>query len=305
MPSPRPQPTGPLAPNGAAETRPDSHAGSARSAVRNTRPAPAVVVGVDGSHAAVEAARWALDEAVARQLPLRLVHVADPESTLPQSPQELPLGVEYGETVLREARAATDRAGESVPVETAIVAGDPAQMLLAESRTAELVCVGSTGIGAVSEALLGSVATTLTENAACPVAVIRSHDGQRSTTTTTIAVVVRASTRDEDTVVAAMQEARLRGSPLMALGLREDGSDLLPQDQLDSLVQTWRQRYPDVVVQPVTTRSGLARQLADDRSPVAMVVLNAEEADRVADIVGPHGHPVLKHPECSVLVVRH
>ena len=34
-----------------------------------------VVVGVDGSHAAVNAAKWAVDEAIGRQIPLRLVHV--------------------------------------------------------------------------------------------------------------------------------------------------------------------------------------------------------------------------------------
>ncbi len=102
-----------------------------------------------------------------------------------------------------------------------------------------------------------------------------------------------------------MQEARLRRSSLLAIGLWDEGTDLLPHEELDDLVQTWRQRYPDVRVQPVTTRSGLARFLEDEDTPVAMVVINAEDASRVADIIGPHGHPVFKHPECSVLVVRH
>lgn len=305
MTSPQPQTMGSPLPNGSAATRTDRHIGAPRGEVDDNRPRQAVVVGIDGSRAAVEAAKWALDEAAARQLPLRLVHVADPESTVPQSPEELPLGVEYAETVLREARTAVDRPGKIVDVETAILEGDPAQMLVIESHTAELVCVGSTGIGAVSEALLGSVASTLAENAACPVAVIRSREDGARPAGTPIAVAVRASTRDEDTVVTAMQEARLRRSPLVAIGLRDDGIDLLPHEELERLVQTWRQRYPDVVVQPVTTRSGLARQLVDEDAPIAMVVINAEEANRVADIVGPHGHPVLKHPECSVLVVRH
>ena len=37
----------------------------------NNRP---VVVGIDGSQAAVSAALWAVDEAVNREAPLRLVH---------------------------------------------------------------------------------------------------------------------------------------------------------------------------------------------------------------------------------------
>jgi hypothetical protein len=38
------------------------------------------------------------------------------------------------------------------------------------------------------------------------------------------------------------------------------------------------------------------------------VVLSASsppEAGRVAQIIGPHSHPILEHPECSVLIVRH
>jgi nucleotide-binding universal stress UspA family protein len=34
-----------------------------------------VVVGIDGSQAAVNAAKTAVDEAISRQIPLRLVHV--------------------------------------------------------------------------------------------------------------------------------------------------------------------------------------------------------------------------------------
>ena len=33
------------------------------------------VVGIDGSQAAIEAAEWAVDEAISREVPLRLIHV--------------------------------------------------------------------------------------------------------------------------------------------------------------------------------------------------------------------------------------
>ena len=39
------------------------------------RYASSVVVGVDGSSAALNAARWAVDEAVGRDIPLRLIRV--------------------------------------------------------------------------------------------------------------------------------------------------------------------------------------------------------------------------------------
>ena len=34
-----------------------------------------IVVGIDGSQAAIQAAEWAIDEAVSREVPLRLVEV--------------------------------------------------------------------------------------------------------------------------------------------------------------------------------------------------------------------------------------
>jgi nucleotide-binding universal stress UspA family protein len=37
---------------------------------------PAVVVGIDGSQAGIQAAEWAVDEAVSREVPLRLIYVS-------------------------------------------------------------------------------------------------------------------------------------------------------------------------------------------------------------------------------------
>jgi nucleotide-binding universal stress UspA family protein len=42
-----------------------------------------VVVGVDGSDAAITAAKWAIDEAVSRDVPLRIVHVTHIEGMQP------------------------------------------------------------------------------------------------------------------------------------------------------------------------------------------------------------------------------
>jgi nucleotide-binding universal stress UspA family protein len=38
-------------------------------------PSASIIVGIDGSDAAVRAAIWATDEAITRDIPLRLVHV--------------------------------------------------------------------------------------------------------------------------------------------------------------------------------------------------------------------------------------
>ena len=44
---------------------------------------PAVVVGIDGSRTAIDAALWAVDEAVSRDIPLRLVYAIGPPGYAP------------------------------------------------------------------------------------------------------------------------------------------------------------------------------------------------------------------------------
>jgi len=206
---------------------------------------------------------------------------------------------------LRQADAVIQATGKAAEVETAIVRGDPTAVLVAESRAAELVCVGSVGIGVIARRFVGSMATALAEGAHCPVAIIRDHGEHQRRRRGWIAVAIKASTDDEDIVLAAMEEARLRHVPLVAVGLWQEDFGFTPYDELDRLVQSWGQRYPDVHVYPVTTRAGLARFLTDDDEPIELVVVGTDEVAHVAQIVGPHSHPILAHHECSVLIVRH
>jgi hypothetical protein len=202
-------------------------------------------------------------------------------------PNEVGLEHDYADTTLRQARAAIAATGRDVKVDTIIVAGAPAAVLLAESRTAELVCVGSSGIGVVSSRVVGSTVTTLDEEAACPVAIIRHHREGPFTDHRWIAVGVKAPIEVEDIVIAAMQEARLRHAPVVAVGLWQEDFGFTPYDEVDRLMDSWRQRYPDVRVYPVSTRSGLVAFLNDDDEPIGMVVVGPDEASRVVQIVGP------------------
>ncbi len=49
---------------------------------------PSVVVGIDGSRSALDAALWAVDEAVSRDIPLRLVYAVDPDDSSGADPQD-------------------------------------------------------------------------------------------------------------------------------------------------------------------------------------------------------------------------
>jgi nucleotide-binding universal stress UspA family protein len=65
---------------------------------------------------------------------------------------------------------------EELPVDTVILRGDPGPALcqLAHERNADVVVLGSRGLGAIRRALLGSVSTYVSANAPCPVVIVRS-----------------------------------------------------------------------------------------------------------------------------------
>ena len=105
----------------------------------HTSPSAPVVVGVDGSKAALRAALWAVDEAVSRDTPLRLVHVA------PASGHGLDEALAEARDVLHRAWTEVEATGKPVKIESDIVRGDPGQALVDASHTAQLVCVGWKG----------------------------------------------------------------------------------------------------------------------------------------------------------------
>jgi nucleotide-binding universal stress UspA family protein len=265
-----------------------------------------IVVGIDGSQAAIQAAEWAVDEAVSREVPLRLVAV------IPQQAEPAPLEsvgnvrmeLEFAETALRIASAAVAANAHPVKVETAVLRGDTATALTAESRDAEMICVGSVGIGRVARALFGSTAAELAEAADCPVAIIRTRQHRPKPDSDLIAVAVNDSPGNDDVVERAIKEAQLRHAPVLALGVWQQDRDEMPDDELDQRVCVWEQRYPSVQFHAIATRTGIADFLDVSDSRVQLAVIGSVDTDQVTRLIGPRSHPVLGHAECSVLIVR-
>lgn len=265
-----------------------------------------VVVGIDGSQTAIRAAEWAIDEAVSREVPLRLVHVINEqaEPAAFASVGNVPMEAEYGETALRIAAAAVTASGKPVKVETAMLTGNPADVLIAESSHAQMVCVGSVGIGRFARALLGSTATQLAEGGHCPVAIIRTQQRPLKPESDVIVVAVDNSPENDDVVQHAMQEAALRHAPLLILGIWRENLGEMPYDEVHKRVQAWSRHYPTVDIHAAATRTDVADFLAVSDRRVQLAVIGKSDVDQVVQLVGPHRHPILGHAECSVLVVR-
>jgi nucleotide-binding universal stress UspA family protein len=134
-----------------------------------------VVVGVDGSEASKDALRWGMNYARMVGATVRAVTVwrfpvaflwsptPDPEMDL-EDPARLAL-----KQVVEQV--AGDQA--QVKIETEVVEGPPALMLLKAAEDADLLVVGSRGHGAFAGMLLGSVSEHCVHQASCPVVVIR------------------------------------------------------------------------------------------------------------------------------------
>ena len=259
-----------------------------------------VVAGIDGSQTAIRAAQWAIDEAISRSVPLRLVYVT--KATHP-SADDYYEDIHHAEASLRTAQAAVEGIGKPVKVETATLSGPPGPALVAESRDAELICVGSVGIGRYARAILGSTATELAENAHCPVAIIRPHDNEAPHDINWVVVAMNREPDHEVVIDHAMQEAKLRHAPVLALGERQHLAEA-PRDYLDREVEKWKRRYPDVHLYPIANRADVAHFLKHHDERILLAVIGGSEAGELAHIVGPYGHPVFHHAVSSVLVVR-
>ncbi len=230
--------------------------------MREPHPAPAVVVGVDGSRAATHAAQWAVDEAISRDVPLRLVYVMD---SLESSVARYDDGrLAAAHTALHDAERAAQRTGNPVKIETEILWGKTLTKLMEESRSAAMVCVGSIGLNHACHGG-GSVAAALAEEALCPVAVIRRPVGQSATIR--IGSVVAAANNGV-VLRHAFEEARLRGVPLRAISVSrarsadQSSGSRLAQAQLTRRLARWTRLYPDVRVESAVVSGDVDRYLA-------------------------------------------
>jgi nucleotide-binding universal stress UspA family protein len=261
-----------------------------------------IVAGIDGSNAAINAARWAAREAVSRDVALRLIH-AIPERQADAPAGDERLDIEYGETALRAACRALHGLDVPVKVETDLVHGSPARVLIGESRNAAMLCIGSVGIGRVARRVLGSTADKVARRAHCPVAVIRSGREDADSAAGSIAVVVDESPGNDAVLASGFREARLRKAPILAMGVWRWGVGEIPYRQLNHRLARWVVQYPEVHVQPAAARQGAAEFLTGTQEPIQLVVVGSSDANKVAQLVGPIT-PLFGRSGRSVLVVR-
>jgi nucleotide-binding universal stress UspA family protein len=137
---------------------------------------PTIVVGIDGSDTSRDALAWAIREAKVRGAELVALHAWSfpAVSGGPFGMAVPPLDIDFE----KEARAALDKvitetgSTEGLTIRREIVRSPAAQALIEASKTADLVVVGSRGLGGFAELLLGSVGHQCVQHSACPVVIV-------------------------------------------------------------------------------------------------------------------------------------
>ena len=142
-----------------------------------------ILVGVDGSDRSRHALEWAVDEAAARNAPLTVLTVCQAYPGIWGAPGDYLKDQDHRMQAEEAVRSETDLVLQKVgddaqPASVAVraVIGLPAEELLRAAAAADLVVVGARGVGGFQRLPMGSVSTTVSLHAPCPVVVVPSDE---------------------------------------------------------------------------------------------------------------------------------
>jgi len=273
---------------------------------------PAVVIGVDGSAAALRAALWAVDEAASRDIPLRLIHALDADDSESLHHAGTARALATAERAVRRVIAAVEATDKPVKIEVDITKGPPVGTLVRASRSAAMVCVGAVGSHHFQPDRVGSTAAAVATSAQCPVAVI--HEFGRPTRSHPGWVIVEVDKSPDNGVVlgAAVDEARLRNAPLRVITCWPAPScdqqavtegDHRIHAQLTRRLSPWQRRYPDLRIEPIAVHGSILDYLGKSAGDVQLLVVGGRDAQHLGELVGAAGNAALRDSDHAVLVV--
>ncbi|MEU8360082.1 universal stress protein [Nonomuraea sp. NPDC048882] len=141
-----------------------------------------VVAGYDGSEHAEVALDYAVEQARARGSQLHVVYAWQlPAFSAYAAPYAVPYGGLLEDLMAEQFHRVAERIAGRRERDPGLVITDeqvcahPITALVEAGRTADLVVVGSRGLGGLASAVLGSVGHGVLHHVTCPVAVVRPH----------------------------------------------------------------------------------------------------------------------------------
>ncbi|MFD5484876.1 universal stress protein [Streptomyces virginiae] len=280
-----------------------------------------VVVGVDGSEPARQAALWAAGEAERRGRPLHIVYGADTDGrALYASVETIERVRVAGRELLDDIAAAVKKQHPGLVATTEFGRGDPVASLHRAAGRRCTIVVGNRGLGGFTSLLLGSVGLKVAAGAKTPVIIVRGTESGAESGT------VLAGVRDErdlDCVRYAAREAELRKAELRLLQvwnvLQSVGDVMTMMDDikeiadeyvrhLTALTERIRREFPDLTVRADAEKSAsVAGVLVEASQHADLLVMGGRRASAyLGPTLGRHTHSLVHHSHCPVLLIpRH
>jgi len=274
---------------------------------------PPIVVGVDGSEPSRVAMRWAADEAVRRDRPLRIVHAVGAwacVTPLYPDPVVTESITEAGRAILEQSIDDVRQWHPQLRVTTALLAEPPSVALRRQADDACEVVVGNRGLGGFAGLLLGSVGLHTAGYANCPVVVVR--DGGRPGTGEIVAGI-DLSTNADVALRHAFDAAVANGAGVRVVHAWRppQGRYALPEtgelakaaaEAVREIVAPWRDRYPQVAVAETVVREHPIEALAKISADADLLVVAARGHSGMR--LGSVSHGLIHCAACPVMVVH-
>ncbi|MGE2713139.1 universal stress protein [Mycolicibacterium litorale] len=286
---------------------------------------PAVVVGIDGSDSALQAARWAAAVADACDAPLHIVHAMP---SMGRNLTETAAAIQAAimsyqrDSALIFLRAATDAVQQDRPdltVTTEATETPVDEALIDASGSARLVVLGGKDVTGAAAVLLGSTTLRVATHAVCPVVAFRGD--QVTLSDQSIVVGVDASSAGAGVLATAFEFANAMKVKLIAVRswttrapigdvtipflIDWDALEAAEWSALTSLVDEWRARYPEVDAECVVETMSPGRALLRHAADAQLVVVGSRGRGALTGLVlGSTSMNMLHHSPVPVMVTR-
>lgn len=276
-----------------------------------------IIVGYDGSDFSMQAMDWALDECELRKLPLTVTHAW--RWPYGEAPEEARAHLRKAAEHVLHHGADCARASSAIADVTAdLYEGSPAERLVELSDGADLVVVGSRGLGTLARSVVGSVTVHVAAHARAPVIIVRGPGPIPASAEPGPVLLGLSPATSDEAVEFAFAEAALRQlglvavhavhPPVMAWGLAMgpvpdfEAVTRAGREQMEERLAPWREAYPDVRVE---TRAAVAsaRDVLLTASETASLLVVGADRTRHHGRLGTIVRAMVERASCPVATV--
>ncbi|MFD8141542.1 universal stress protein [Streptomyces sp. NPDC059708] len=285
-----------------------------------------IVAGLDGSDASLAAADWAAREAELHGARLELVHVDDWPVNAPFAVPPAASRRQWSDGLLAGSRDRILLRHPALEVATRRIDGRAAaEGLTYAAGNADMLVLGTRGLGSLAGFLVGSVGSAAVPTTVTPVVLVRPADREAPPVqgdAGTVVLGLDPRSDCEPLLGFACEEADRRGRPLvvvhawpsppafahalvMGQGLAQEITDASAKE-LSELLAPWQQKYPRLAVEPRVVIGQPAVQVLDAAVGASLVVVGRRiRRSAIGTHIGAITHAVMHHAASPVAVVAH